>query len=224
MLDGIKKRLIHFSTDGQSVVSDFVSARQKRAGAFRRVVHVCFYIQCAVALVCAVCGFVMGGALTGAILTVGAAASAGAALMAVSGDFAVRTVSYVLNLVYAVICFVVGGSLFTLCGALMLIAAAAALVGFAAGYFRAFLLEYSPLMLTSEDYTMTGEPVQLPQDEPREQAADEPEPKSELLLIAEQVSQIMNAPRPQQEGMPQESNADNAPGSPQGEIKQVGVK
>ena len=33
MLDGIKKRLIHFESDGKSVVSDFVSARQRRVGA-----------------------------------------------------------------------------------------------------------------------------------------------------------------------------------------------
>ena len=54
MLDGIKKRLIHFESDGKSVVSDFVSARQRRVGALRRTVHACFYIQCAAALVCAV--------------------------------------------------------------------------------------------------------------------------------------------------------------------------
>ena len=80
MLDGIKKRLIHFESDGKSVVSDFVSARQRRVGALRRTVHACFYIQCAAALVCAVCGFAMGGAFTGVALAIGAAASVAAAL------------------------------------------------------------------------------------------------------------------------------------------------
>lgn len=205
MLDRIKKRLIHFKTDGASVVSDFVSARQRRAGLLRRTVHMCFYIQCAAALACVVCGFAMGGAAVGAVLAVGAAASAGAALMAVSGDFVIRTISYVLDLVYSVICFVIGGALFTVCGVLMLIAAAAALVGFAAGYFREFLLGFSPARLTRSDYTLTGEaaantPEVQPAEELREETpAPAPEPKSELLLVAERVSQIMNAPRPQPE-------------------------
>ena len=86
MLDGIKKRLIHFESDGKSVVSDFVSARQRRVGALRRTVHACFYIQCAAALVCAVCGFAMGGIFTGLALAIGAAASVAAALMAVAGE------------------------------------------------------------------------------------------------------------------------------------------
>ena len=224
MLDRIKKRLIHFNTDGASIVSDFVAARQKRAGLLRRVVHACFYIQCAAALVCVVCGFAMGGAGVGIILAVGAAASVGAALMAVSGDFAVRTISYVLDLVYAVICFAAGGTLFTLCGALMLVAAAAALIGFASVYFRGFLLEFSPVKLTPEDYTIIGGAVREtppPREEPVQQAAEpapKPEPKSELLLIAEQVSQIMNAPHPQPEqsapDIPQEQAVQQAAASP----------
>ena len=93
MLDGIKKRLIHFESDGKSVVSDFVSARQRRVGALRRTVHACFYIQCAAALVCAVCGFAMGGIFTGLALAIGAAASVAAALMAVAGEPVIRLVS-----------------------------------------------------------------------------------------------------------------------------------
>ena len=205
MLDRIKKRLIHFKTDGASVVSDFVSARQRRAGLLRRTVHVCFYIQCAAALACVVCGFAMGGAAVGAVLAIGAAASAGAALMAVSGDFVIRTISYVLDLVYSVICFVIGGALFTVCGVLMLIAAAAALVGFAAGYFREFLLGFSPARLTQSDYTLTGSAAgEIREVQPAEELREEtpapaPAPKSELLLVAERVSQIMNTPRSQPE-------------------------
>ena len=101
MLDGIKKRLIHFESDGKSVVSDFVSARQRRVGALRRTVHVCFYIQCAAALVCAVCGFAMGGIFTGLALAIGAAASVAAALMAVAGEPVIRLVSCALCSRYA---------------------------------------------------------------------------------------------------------------------------
>jgi hypothetical protein len=128
MLDGIKKRLIHFESDGKSVVSDFVSARQRRVGALRRTVHACFYIQCAAALVCAVCGFAMGGIFTGLALAIGAAASVAAALMAVAGEPVIRLVSCALNLVYALICFIVSGNgaVFAVCGFVMLAASAAA--------------------------------------------------------------------------------------------------
>ena len=187
MLDGIKRRLLHFDTDGVSIVSDFVSARQARAGMLRRTVHACFYIQCAAALLCVIIGFSAGGAVTGVLFTVGALASAAAALMAVPGDPLIGTVSYILNLVYSVICF-------TACGAVMLVSALAALVSFAAGYFRGFLLSYPASAISAENYTLTGD---IPANEIKEEA---PQPasgpvRSELMLIAEQVAQIMSAPQ-----------------------------
>lgn len=197
MLEGIKKKLIHFKTDGRSIVTDFVSSRTRRARLLRRAVHVCFYLECAAALTCIICGFAMGGAFTGWIITAGALASAGAAFMAVSGDSIICTVSYVLNLVYAVICFIIGGNPLVLCGVVMLVSSAAALIGFAAGYFRGYLLGFSPVKLTPENYTLTGDYVPEPvvMAEPEIPPAPAPQPKSELLLIAEQVAQIMNLPQ-----------------------------
>ncbi len=194
MLEGIKRRLLHFDTDGVSIVSDFVSARQARAGMLRRAVHICFYIQCAAALLCIIIGFAAGGAVTGVLLTVGALASAAAALMAVPGDPVIATVSYILNLVYAVICFVLGG-IFTACGVAMLFSALAALCGFGAGYLRGFLLTYPASRITREDYTLTGEPPAAPVPESAPPRA-KPEPqRSDLMLIAEQVAKIMNTPQ-----------------------------
>lgn len=194
MLEGIKRRLLHFDTDGVSIVSDFVSARQARAGMLRRAVHICFYIQCAAALLCIIIGFAAGGAVTGVLLTVGALASAAAALMAVPGDSVIATVSYILNLVYAVICFILGG-IFTACGVAMLLSALAALCGFGAGYLRGFLLTYPASRITREDYTLTGEPPAAPVPESAP-PMKKPEPqRSDLMLIAEQVAKIMNTPQ-----------------------------
>lgn len=200
MLDGIKKRLIHFESDGKSVVSDFVSARQRRAGALRRVVHACFYIQCAAALVCVACGFAMGGAFTGLALTIGAAATVAAALMAVAGEPVIRVVSCALDVVYALICFIVSGNgtVFLICGLAMLAAAIAAGVSFAAGYFRDWLLEYPAAKINKSDYTLTGELIKqavpetdaMPAAEPVQELPPQP---SELMLIAEKVSSIMNS-------------------------------
>lgn len=206
MLDGIKKRLIHFESDGKSVVSDFVSARQRRAGALRRVVHACFYIQCAAALVCVVCGFAMGGAFTGLALTIGAAAAAAAALMSVAGESVIRAVSCALNVVYALICLIVSGNgtVFVICGLAMLAAALAAGVVCIAGYLRDWLLEYPAVKIGRDDYTFTGEYEETPAA-PAEKSAEElsaplqsvkpsqPAKPSELMLIAEKVSNIMNS-------------------------------
>ena len=76
----------------------------------------------------------------------------------------------------------------------MLISALAALCGFIAGYFRGFLLNYPASMITPENYTLTGEPpVTAPQEQP---VQEKPEPKrSDLMIIAEQVARIMNAPQ-----------------------------
>lgn len=193
MLEGIKKRLLHFDTDGVSVISDFVCARQRRAGVLRRVVHACFYIQCAAALVCVVIGFAAGGAFPGVLLTIGALASAAAALAAVPGDQAIATVSYFLDLVYAVICFVAGG-IFTPCGAIMLLSSLAALCGFFTGHLRGFLLSYPASGITPGDYTLTGTPpVPPPESQPLPQEPQKPR-SSELMMIAEQVAQILNPP------------------------------
>lgn len=197
MLDGIKKRLIHFETDGKSVVSDFVSARQRRAGALRRVVHVCFYIQCAAALACAVCGFAMGGVLAGLALTIGAAASVAAALMAVAGEPVIRAVSCALDLVYALICFIVSGSgpAFVICGIVMITAFLAAAVSLTAGYLRDWLLEYPASRISEGDYTFTGVPQAtiMPEAIPVPEPEPAPPQPSELMLIAEKVSGIMNS-------------------------------
>ena len=192
MLDGIKKRLIHFESDGKSVVSDFVSARQRRVGALRRTVHVCFYIQCAAALVCAVCGFAMGGVFTGLALAIGAAASVAAALMAVAGEPVIRLVSCVLNLVFIVSG---NGAVFAVCGFVMLAASAAAAVSLAAGHLRDWLAAYPAAKISAGDYTFTGEPEAaiMPEAEPEPVEPAKPPEPSELMLIAEKVSGIMNS-------------------------------
>lgn len=203
MLDNIKKRLLHFETDGRSIVSDFVETRQRRTGLLRRVVHLCFYVHCAAALVCAAAGFICGGALTGALLTLGGAASVAASLMAVPGDGFIGTVSYVLDIAYAVICFCLGG-MFLLCGGVMTAAALASLCSFLAGYFRGFLLSFPPSGIRPENYTLTGAPPMTEEKAPEIPLA--PAPKSELLLVAEQVTRIMSASRRDDNGKERAEN------------------
>lgn len=199
-LNDIKRRLIHFDTDGRSIVSDFVEVRQRRTAALRRAVHACFYIQCAAALVCAVCGFAAGGAFTGLAMTIGGAAVAAAALMSVAGEPMIRLVSCALDLIYALICFIAagGGAVFAVCGVLMLAAALAAGAGLGAGYFRGWLAQYPASKIGKEDYTLTAAAGYIPAEPeavhaaPPEEIKPAPQP-SELMLIAEKVSDIMRS-------------------------------
>lgn len=96
----------------------------------------------------------MGGIFTGLALAIGAAASVAAALMAVAGEPVIRLVSCALNLVYALICFIVSGNgaVFAVCGFVMLAASAAAAVSLAAGHLRDWLAAYPAAKISAGDY------------------------------------------------------------------------
>lgn len=193
MINGIKKRLIHFRTDGRAITTDFVAARLKKAAALRRVVHICFYSQCGFAALCAFISLAAQALPLFAIIA--SLAVIGVAFFALGGGFAERTASYILNLVYAVICFVIGGA-YTALGVFMLMAAAAALISFTAWYFRQYLLDYSPLNITEEDYTVVRyallELEHKKEEQPEEEPAPPPPPKkSEMLQLAESLQSIM---------------------------------
>ena len=195
MIDWIKKRLRHFRTDGRAITTDFVAARQKKASALRRAVHICFYSECALAVLCAVISLAAGAMPWFAIIA--SLAVIGVAFFALGGGFTERTASYILDIVYAVICFVIGGGAYTTIGVLMLMAALAALISFIAWYFRKYLLEFSPLNITEEDYTIVRyallelehkQEQPEPVEEPRQPL---PPQKSEMQQLAEELQRIM---------------------------------
>ncbi len=193
MINWIKKRLIHFRTDGRAITTDFVASRQKKAAALRRAVHICFYTQCALAALCAMISLAAGALPLFAIIA--SLAVIGVAFFALGGGFAERTASYILDLVYAVICFIIGGA-FTAIGVFMLMAAVAALISFVAWYFRQYLLEFSPLNITEEDYTIVRYALLELEHKMEEQTDEEPAPppppkKSEMLLLAESLQSVM---------------------------------
>ena len=117
--------------------------------------------------------------------------------MAVAGKPVIRLVSCVLNLVYALICFIVSGNgaVFAVCGFVMLAASAAAAVSLAAGHLRDWLAAYPAAKISAGDYTFTGEPeaAVMPEAEPEPVEPAKPPEPSELMLIAEKVSGIMNS-------------------------------
>lgn len=201
MLENIKKRIIHFYTRG-NIIEDFVEARRKKAAMLRRIIHACFYIQCALAVCCIAAALLMRAGGTSAVI-VGSAAVCVVAFISLGGGTAEKTVLYILDLVYAVICFLVGGlggsPAFTVCGALMLLSAAVALCGFFAAWCRQYLLDFSPAKLTRGDYTRLSlgsseeEPRQSPPPAPRVPAPPPPPPKTEMEMLAERLSDILGS-------------------------------
>lgn len=217
MFDETKRRLIHFCTHG-NVIDDFVASRRKKAHRLRLIIHVCFYAQAAAALGCILTALLLHAQAAAAIV-IGSLLALAVAFFALGGDTAEKTILYLLDLVYAVICFIVGasggGAAFFACGWIMLVAAAAALCGFFAAYFRQYLMEFSPLSLQKSDYTRLSTaftqnepqaPVQLMQPPP----IPEP-PRSELRVLADKFNSILTAAKQEQ------THAENALDRKEGE-------
>lgn len=186
MAGTLRRRLVHFSTGGD-IAADFEAARRKKVRALRRVIHGCFYYQCAAAAGCIAASIILGAGAASAAVAIGAAAAVMVAFLSVGGGTAEKTIVYILDLAYAVICFTAGamaenGAPFTVCGIIMLTAAAAALGGFFAAYMRGVLEKTTADDLTAEDYDMT---------ENASAAETAPPKKSELRELAEQFAEKM---------------------------------
>lgn len=201
MLENIKKRIIHFYTHG-NIIEDFVEARRRKTAKLRRIIRACFYIQCALAAGCIASALLMGTSGVSAIIA-GAVAVCVVAFISLGGGTAEKTILYILDLAYAVICFIVGGlggsSAFIVCGVLMLLSAGAALGGFFAAWCRQYLLDFSPARITRSDYTrltagLSEPPPEAPQMvPPPAPAPPPPPPKSEMEMLAEKLSEILGA-------------------------------
>lgn len=191
-MSGIKARLIHFETDGD-IIHDFVAARLRRAAKLRTAIHACFYIQCVIAAACIIIGIMLSDTLFGTLFSsVAGAAVIVIAFFALGGEKPEKIISCVTDAVYAIVCFIIGGTAMYICSALMLAAAIAALTSVILYHYRTFLLEFSPLKIREEHYTLREGAVlrdvyikkpeaELPPPEP---------PKSELMTVAEQYMEL----------------------------------
>lgn len=190
MLDNIKSRLLHFESDGD-IIPDFIDSRLKKSEKLRGIVRACFYIQSLFALGCIGVGISLGGSLLNIVFAVLAGVLVIAvALFALGGGSAEKTISYIMDIVYAVVCFVLGGMGMYICGGLMLGTAVAALISFFADYLRRWLLEYSPLYIREEHYTLTEKGKERKLLTEINITPPEPE-KTELQTVAEAFAELM---------------------------------
>ncbi|MBQ4165245.1 MAG: hypothetical protein IJD85_02880 [Oscillospiraceae bacterium] len=193
-MNAIKARLLHFETGGD-IIKDFVAARLKKAAKLRGIIHVCFYMQCVIAAACIAIGMLLGSELSAQIFSgIAGAVVIVVAFAALGGGVTEKTVSYILDMAYAVVCFFFGDTAMYICGGLMLAAAFAALAAFFAYYFRQWLLDYSPLMIREEHYTLKKGAVLrfVDEEQPEEEPLPPPVPqKSELMEVAEAFMEIL---------------------------------
>ncbi|MBQ8170653.1 MAG: hypothetical protein IJZ95_01560 [Oscillospiraceae bacterium] len=192
MINRIKQRLLHFETDG-NIIPDFVAARLKKSSMLRRIIHACFYMQCIMAVAAIAAGCVLASSWVNIVVAVVVGiAVVSVAFFALGGGKAEKTASYIMNTVYAAICFIIGGTAMGVCGCLMLAAALVAFISFTADYFRTFLLGFSPLKIHEEHYTLTCDPEELPKKlVVEDMLPPPPPPKSELMEIAESFMEIL---------------------------------
>lgn len=190
MLDNIKSRLLHFETDGD-IIPDFISSRLAKSEKLRNLVRICFYAQSLLAIGFIVVGIALGGGVLNSIFAVLAGImTVAVAMFALGGGSLEKTACYIMELIYAVVCFVLGGKGMYICGGIMLLIAVVALASFFADYLRRWLLEYSPLYIREEHYTLTAEAQQIKRLVPEDIAPPEPQ-KSELQEVAEAFAELM---------------------------------
>lgn len=150
-----KKKLIHFYTSG-AVAEDFAASKKRKLVKFRKIVRTCFYVQLCVFAICAAAGFISGfsGAIWTAVCTI---IPLVVAFFAAGGTAAVRTLSCILNFILAaaafVACAITGEPFLGVCGGLLVVALAAALVSLKIRFYEEFLLGYPVKLIKREDYT-----------------------------------------------------------------------
>lgn len=191
-MSGIEAKLIHFETDGD-IIHDFVQTRMRRAAKLRTAIHACFYIQCVIAAACIIIGILLSDTLFSTLfVSIAGAAVIVIAFFALGGEKPEKIISCVTDVVYAVVCFVMGGTAMYICGALMLAAAIVALTGVILYHYRTFLLGFSPLRIREEHYTLKEGAVlrDVYIKKPEEVLPPPPPPKTELMTVAEQYMEL----------------------------------
>ncbi len=191
-MSGIEARLIHFETDGD-IIHDFVASRLRKASKLRTAIHACFYIQCVIAAACIVIGTLLSDTLFGTLFaSIAGIAVIVIAFFALGGEKPEKIISCVTDVIYAIVCLIIGGTAMYICAALMLAAALAALTGVITYHYRTFLLGFSPLKIREEHYTLKEGAVlrDVYIKKPEEELPPPPPPKSELMTVAEQYMEL----------------------------------
>lgn len=158
----LKKKLLHFETSGSSIAEDFIAARRGKVRALRKRVRICFYIHCAVVLLCIAAAVILGSVFDIVRVSVCVAASLAFAVFA-AGDH-----PYAKRLAVMIDAVVVAASillavfdkntlLYILCAVLTFGGLISLILMSFYGTCKRFLEDYSPLSIRRDDYTLLNE-------------------------------------------------------------------
>lgn len=195
IINKIRKKLIHFYTDG-NINADFAASKRKKSAILRRIIQVCFYLHCAAAIVCIILALAGNAGVLTVPVAIGTIVAATVSFFAAGGTALHRTVLYVIDLVCGAGSFVIGSvcntPIFFGIGVVMLIAGFSALASFLAGAARDYLESYSPKLIRREDYTL----IRNPEKESEENAETETPPipplTDEMQELAKQVRDVLH--------------------------------
>lgn len=207
MMYKIKKKLLHFYTSG-NVAEDFIAARRRKNAKFRRVIRVCFYLHCIVALVCIALSIILCAGFDIVKVSVCALASVVFAFFAVGDLEHVKTISCVIDFAFAAGAFVMSAfgelkALYLTCGILMSVLGLSMIVSGIAGACKRYLDSVSPYMIRHDDYTRLNEEIDDIPDMPdfydipdmpesiEEDIPPMPPPNSKMRDLADQVCEII---------------------------------
>ncbi len=157
----LKKRLLHFTTNG-NIAEDFIKSRHGKVRELRRKIRVCFYIHCAAVVLC-VGAAVLFGSLPEIIQTaVCTVVSTVFALFAVSDRKHTGLIACVVDAAITagavlLAVFTKNKVVYVVSGSLMFAALISLIVLAAFSSCKRFLLEYSPLSIRRDDYTLLNE-------------------------------------------------------------------
>lgn len=162
MTYNLKKKLLHFETNGSSIAEDFIAARRSKVKALRKRVRVCFYIHCAAVMLCIAAAVILGTVFDIVRVSVCVAASLVFAVFA-AGDH-----PYSKQLACIIDAVVVAASillavfdkntlLYILCAVFTFGGLISLIIMTFYGSCKRFLEEYSPLSIRRDDYTLLNE-------------------------------------------------------------------
>ena len=142
MIHKIKKKLIHFYTNG-NIAEDFVASRRTKVNRLRGWIRACFYLHCAAALLCIGLSVLLGAGSAVIYITVCALISAWFALFAVGDLMATKVMSPVLDFIFAGGAIVAGLFIepklpYFICGGIMILVGLAAIGAAIVGVIKRF--------------------------------------------------------------------------------------
>lgn len=158
----LKKKLLHFETNGSSIAEDFIAARRGKVRALRKRLRICFYVHSAAVLLCIAAAVVLGTVSDIVKISVCVAASLAFAVFAAGDHTYAKRLACVIDAVIAAASILLAvfdknKLLYILCAVFTFMGLISLILMTFYGSCKRFLEDYSPLSIRRDDYTLLNE-------------------------------------------------------------------